>query len=206
MRAVAFPLLCAALVFTASPSRGEDKTKDAPAETTEYYPLKAGTTWSYKADGKTTYTVTVAGFEKVGEEQCARLEMKREGAVSATEDVTVKKDGVYRCAFAGSKVTPPVCFLKLPVKKGERWTYESKLAGTDLKGGFTLGEEKGVKVPAGTYDTLTVTSTNDTTKIDGQTPAVTYYFAKKVGLVKSVVEIGGVKVVSELEKFEEPKK
>src|SRR5262245_29025010 len=49
----------------------KDPTKEA---TTEYYPLKEGMTWTYKASDKTV-TVSVAGFDKKGDPavSCARL-------------------------------------------------------------------------------------------------------------------------------------
>jgi hypothetical protein len=203
------PLAAAALTllfFAAGLALSQDKPSEGPKHSTEYFPLKKGAAWTYRRADKTV-TVRVADFEKVGDDVCARLEyLTSDNKVTATEAVTVRADGVYRVKADGSMVNPPICFLKLPLKNGQNWKIDSKIASQDVKGGFVEGTEKGVKVPAGTYDTVTVTTTADTQKIDDQTVTITYYFASKVGLVKRVVEIGGARTILELEKYEESKK
>lgn len=218
MRALAVALLTFSLL-AAGPALGQDKAKESPKPSTEYYPLKKGAAWTYRTGGKTV-TVRVAGFEDFQEKKdspkdvCARLEyVTRDGTGSqakeiliATEAVTVREDGVYRCLAGGLRKTPPLCFLRLPIRSGEKWGFDSKVGGQEIKGGFVEGTAKAVKVPAGTYDTVTVASRGDTMRIDGQVVRITYYFAAKVGLVKQVVEIGGATTTLELVKYEEPKK
>lgn len=194
------------LFLAAGPARSQDKTGEGPKHSTEYFPLKKGASWIYRSGDKKV-TVRVAGFEKVGSDDCARLEyLDSDKKVTATEVFTVRADGVYRVKFDGSLVDPPLCLLKLPAKKGERWKFDSRVSGQEVKGGFVEGAEKDVKVPAGKYDTVTVTTTADTQKIDDQTVTLTYYFAAKVGLVKRVVDIGGARTTLALEKYEESSK
>jgi hypothetical protein len=205
MRLLAAPVL--ALLFCAPGlARSQDKPGEGPRRSPEYFPLKKGAAWTYRTQDKPV-TVRVADFEKIGNDVCARLEyLGSDNKVTATEAVTVREDGVYRVKFGGSLVNPPLCFLKLPLKNGQKWKFDCKIAGQDVKGGFVEGAEKDVKVPAGKYDTVTVTTTADTQKIDEQPVTITYYFAPKVGMVKQIVEIGGARTILELEKYEEPKK
>ncbi|MBI1915230.1 MAG: hypothetical protein HYS12_10905 [Planctomycetes bacterium] len=193
--------------------KGGDKKEPPKEAATDYYPLKEGMTWNYKANDKKV-TVSVAGFDKKGDPavSCARLvtsERKPAGEKNeliATEYVAVKEDGVYRYAFEGTEAKPPLRFLKLPVDSAnKKWSFESKVGSADVKGTFTLAKEKNpVKVPAGEYkDVVSVTS--EGLEIDKQKVAITYYFAAKVGMIRQVVDIGGTKVTIELEGFEEKK-
>jgi len=187
----------------------KDKDKDpTKAATTEYFPLKDGTPWTYRAGDK-EFTISVAGVEKKGDPAvpCFKLETRNsEKKLIAREYVAVKEDGVYRYGFDNSDAKPPLRFLKLPIKSGEKkWSIDTKVGGKEVKGSFNLGEEKEpVKVPASTYkDVITVSS--EGLEIDGEKVPVTYYFAPKVGMVKQVVEVRGTKVTLELVKFEEKK-
>ncbi len=119
------------------------------------------------------------------------------------ENITVKKDGVYRLSFESNKAEPPVKFLTLPPKDGESWKIDSKIGKETLKGTFKIGEDKKVKVPAGEYETIYTTS--DDLDANGMKVTFKTYFAKKVGMVKQVIKIGPQEVVIELEKFEEGK-
>jgi hypothetical protein len=189
--------------------KDKEKEKDPTKETTtEYYPLKEGTTWTYKAGDK-EFTVTVAGTEKRGEPpvSCYKLETKNSKKdLIASEYVAVKEDGVYRYGFEKSDAKPPLRFLKLPIKSGEKkWSIDSKVGGKEVKGSFSLNEEKDpVKVPAGEYKNV-VSVTSEGLQIDDQKVPITYYFAPKVGVVKQTVEVGGTKVTLELVKVEEKK-
>src|SRR4051812_24542641 len=60
---------------------------NSPKET-PYYPLQIGNTWSYRI-GDNRYSLKVAKYEKVGDLNCARLEMVVNGKVVATEDIGV---------------------------------------------------------------------------------------------------------------------
>jgi len=167
-------------------------------EETAYFPLKEGSSWTYSYRDK-KFVTKVAGFEKSGDDVCARLETRRDKDLVSTELVTVRKDGVYRVEFSGKKFTPPVRFLMLPVKKDESWKIESKVGEQDIKGGFKFGESKSIMVKGTTYDTISVIGD---LKVDGQNTSVTYYFAEKVGMVKQTIDIGGTKVELELDKPE----
>jgi hypothetical protein len=173
-------------------------------EETPYFPLKEGSIWTYSAAGR-TFTTKVTGYEKSGDDVCARLETRREKDLISSELVTVRKDGVFRVEFSGTKFVPAVCFLKLPVKKDDSWKIESKVGGgtqetkSEFKGSFKFGESKSIKVKGTTYDTISVIGEM---KFDGQNTTVTYYFAENVGMVKQTIVIGTTTVELELEKYE----
>jgi hypothetical protein len=167
-------------------------------EETPYFPLKEGSVWTYSISGR-TFTKKVVGFEKSGDDVCARLEMRRGKDLVSSELMTVRKDGVYRVEFSGKKCTPPVCLLKLPIKKDETWKFDTKVGESETKGSFKLGEARSVKVKGTTYEAVTVTGDM---KVDNQNATVTYYFAEKFGLVKYTLVLGTITVEQDLEKYE----
>ncbi len=187
--------------FLLHPSVGsaQDKMTETP-----YFPLQVGNTWHYKT-GDIKFTQKVIKIDTIDGVPCARLEtLQADGRTIATEHLSVKDDGVYRVTLEGKRAEPPVLFLKLPPMKGVTWTIESKVGGKTVKCTFKSDEEE-VKVPAGTYQAITV-STPDL-EVNGQKAACTFYFAKDVGMVKQVIEVTGQKKVEiELEKFEPGKK
>jgi hypothetical protein len=202
MKLVSSLLLALALFLTAAHrGRADDELKLKVKS--EYYPLEVGNTWTYKLDNS-KFTLKVAKLEKVGDDVTARIEMTMNDKVMAVEHVAAKEDGLYRYDFEGKKAEPPVKFFALPPKADATWTIDSKVSGETLKGTFKMGEEKGVKVPAGTYDTFKVTS--DDLDASGMKIAFTSYYAKDVGMVKQVIKAAGQETTIELEKFEPAKK
>jgi hypothetical protein len=188
-------------VLLGNPARGDDK--DPSKGGAEYFPVHENSVWTYKAQGK-TFTTRVVSVEKAEDEVRVKLETRRDKDLVATETYGVSKEGVFRRRFADKDIKPPLQLLRFPLKANDSWPFDSKVADQDTKGSFKVEEAKGIKVPAGSYDTYSVTSKNLT--IDSQPVVVTYYFAKGVGLVKQVVDIGGSKTELELEKYEEGKK
>lgn len=198
------------LLIAAASLSAQDKLAETP-----YYPLQVGTTWHYKS-GDRKFTIRVAKHEKVGSVLCARLEVVRDGKVVASEHLAVTDEGVYRHSLSASglapldskdsnraekqeKPEPPILVLKLPPKKGESWKVDSKADGKVFRGGFKI-DEKEIKVPAGTYSAIRVTS--EDLETNGLRSTITTYFARGVGMVKQVIQVGDVTADIELEKFE----
>jgi hypothetical protein len=193
-------LLCASLVLLLS----SPVVRAADEKGTPYYPLQVGDAWTYKTStGK--FTLKVAKFEKVGNDMCARVEMTGDNTPPTWEHVAVRSDGVYRYSFGDKRPDKPVCFLKLPPKKGETWEVDVKANGESLKGTFKSDEAKGVKVPANTYDDV-ITSSSEDLDAAGLKISCTFYFAKGVGLIKQVMKVNNQEIVVELEKYEPAKK
>lgn len=197
----------------APPKEKEKSDKDLSAVKTtpagsDYFPLKAGNVWYYKI-GENHYSLKLTKFEKVGDINCARIEMIQDEKVYSVEHIAASPEGMVRVAFDDKKAEPPLLFLKLPYKKGETWKVDSTVGKTDkapgdrVKGTFKEGEAPRVKVPAGEYETITATS--DDLNANGTGLKFTSYFAKDVGMVKQEISIAGENVVVELERFEPAK-
>jgi hypothetical protein len=184
---------------------GEVSAQEKLAET-PYYPLQVGNTWRYKI-GENKFRLRVTRHEKVGDVLCARVEMMRNDKVVATEHFAVTSDGVYRQDLEdlqGEKHTvqtpkPPILVLKLPPKAGDTWKVDSRSEGRNFRGAFKIGEAE-VKVPAGSYKAITVTSQD--LEVNALRPTITTYFASGVGMVKQTIEEGPGKIEIELEQFE----
>jgi hypothetical protein len=178
---------------------------DDKKTTTDYYPLTVGNTWQYKV-GTTGFLLKVAKKEKVktdkGDIECARIELVTNNKTASFEHIGITPDAIVRYTFEGKPAAPPIPFFKLPPKKGASWEVDSKIDGQVLKGKFTSGEEE-IKVPAGSFKTVTVTGKD--LDVNGRKMTLTYYFADKVGMVKQVIELEGQKIIIELEKFEPAK-
>jgi hypothetical protein len=167
----------------------------AQEKTTPLYPLKVDNTWTYKVSGG---QIQVKATKKNGNEYV--LETSTQGKVSATENVEVKDDGVYRTAVNGLKPDAPIKFLALPAKKGEKWNVNTKVQGQEVQGDFAIKEED-VTVPAGTYKGATLVE-GANFKIAGMDTTIKCWFAKDVGIVKLEFKLGGQDATLELEKFE----
>ncbi len=165
----------------------------------EYYPLRAGATWEYQATGGKKFSIKVSGLEKKGTDVCARLLGIDSSNKETSEDVTIKADGVYRCAYNDNVLDPTLRFVKLPLKLGEEWDIEARLFNSPLKGkGKIADKEEMVKVPAGDYNCIRCDTTLETNNFKF---LVTYYFAKDVGIVKQVLDTNGQQVTLELTKY-----
>jgi hypothetical protein len=186
--------------------------KAQPAEVpkeTPYYPLQVGNTWNYKL-GDNRYLLRVAKYEKVGDYNCARVEMVVEDKVASHEHLTVTNEGLVRVAYDDKRADPPLLFLKLPPAKDATWKVDSVIGKTDqapgerVTGTFTQGEEAKVKVPAGTFEGV-VTCASQNLDANGLKLSFKYFFAKGTGMIKQEIDVGGQKVIIELEKFEPAK-
>jgi len=168
-----------------------------PAKEATYYPLTVGTKWVYKtstAGNTNRVVIRVVKEEKVGDVLCFRLEAASgDGEKPVTEHVAKRAD-------------PPLRVLKLPPRVGDCWEIDSKIAGVQVKGTFTIGEAE-VSVPRGKYKAITA-QTKDMT-LAGEKMEQTLWFARDVGMVKQVikkvVKAEEQETVLELEEFESPK-
>lgn len=190
----------------ATPAIAQDRPTESP-----FFPLEVGNQWTYRLGDKKV-VVRVAKHEVLevntgkGEKSkipCALLQTASDDR-SLAEHVVAKADGLYRLTSAGKEIVPPLCFLKLPPKKGESWVAEVNLDGTLLKGTFVVDEAE-VTVPAGKYKCISSGSTEFLLGA-GQKMELTYWFTPGIGLVKQHVRVGNFDLLLELEKFEKAKK
>jgi hypothetical protein len=170
----------------------------------DYFPLKVGTKWHYRAEvGGKMLQVTnrIAKIEKIDGKPVALLETVLGGQVTATEHLRATPKGVFRYRYNGMDVSPPLCLLRYPVKKGDSWESELKIGGEQLKAMCRVGTED-IKVPAGKYKTVTSRVDADA---GGLRISTTCWFAPGVGMVKQTADIGGQMITLELEKYEPAK-
>ena len=212
MRTLLFGLtlvLGAASAFAQVPPPAVPPVVPAPpaaAITTEYFPLKEGTTWVYKV-GESDVTVKAGATDK-GE---TKLETMANGKTVASETVVVKADGVYRTKINATEIVPAVKILELETKdgklvpkaKGAKWAVTSKVQQQEVKGEFMIGDPAKVKFMDKDVDCVYVEGPKF--NIAGTETTVKYFFAAGKGIVKLSYSIQGVEATLELKSFEEGK-
>jgi hypothetical protein len=191
----------AALVILAAPLatvRADDKDKVGESE---YYPLKVGNAWTYNGPGNTKLVNKVVAHEKVGGVMCAKVETQVDGKAVAFEHIGITADGIYRYSLNGMAAEKPVLILKLPAKKGDEWKIDTKFGNDTVTGKMSTTEEE-LTVPSGKYKSMMA---GGKLEAGGQTIEAYNYFVKDVGIAKIRMEILGMKVEIELDKFEAAK-
>jgi hypothetical protein len=174
-------------------------------KTPDYFPLKPGTKWSYELNQggkKLKISSQIAKVEETNGKSTAVLETTMNGEVASTEHLAATEKGVFRHRVNGIELSPPVCFLQYPLKKGESWETSSTLANEQLKVKGKVIDSEEVTVPAGTYKAFRV---EIETSAAGLRSTTTFWFAPDVGVVKQATENAGKMLTAELEKFEEGK-
>jgi len=194
-------VLCTLAAFVLAAPSGQSQQKDV-----DFFPLKIGSKWHYKSrDEKVVVevakaeTLEIIRDKKKGKEKVPGVTLKITSAGrELTEQVAVLDDGVYRFAVAGKEITPPLCILKFPIKKGDTWPVDSVCNEQPIKGVFTSNEAE-ITVPAFKNAFRAVTTSFKDPKMTFE-----YFFAPGYGIVKQRIEIGGSKLLLELEKYELP--
>jgi hypothetical protein len=199
-----FSALIAGL-FLANPTTRAD---DAKVPDSKYYPLSVGTEWKYvikTPNGDKEITSKIVKFEMFEGVMCALQETSVDGTSAGREHLRGDDKGMKRYSYNGVALKPPVEFIKLPVKKGDKWSGESEVGGQKVTFTFEIAatDEK-VKVPAGEYEAIAV----KTTFSAGGAPAqqnITLYYAPGVGQVKTVITVNGTTIPVELKEFKKGK-
>jgi hypothetical protein len=191
------------------------RTQEKKGYKSEWYPLSEGNHWRYKAtvnDAPTQQVDITVGKPEAFEHKYTvdKKEVSEAGVRYRLKIVTVSKknelfehvavlrDGVYRLSTANKEITPPLMFLKLPIKQGQSWTVNATSENVTLAGTFTC-EADDVKVPAGAFKAVHVSCPDF--QLNNEKMAVDYWFAKDVGIVKQHVRVGKSNVLLELEQF-----
>ena len=116
--------------------------------------------------------------------------------------MTATDKGVFRHRGNGVELSPPVCLLKYPFKKGDTWESETTLGNQQMKVKAKAVDFEEVTVPAGKYKAV---KADGEFAVAGFTANFSYWFAPDVGIVKQTQESNGMKVSFELEKYEPAK-
>ena len=152
-----------------------------------YYPTEIGTKIEYKDETETTTSRAgeIVSAETTDGVTTITLEWgqasKQDGAHVVKEKVAVSAKGVFRVSLDGTELMPPMCLLKLPVKKGDKWDTTFTSGGTKSVGSATAGEPEEVKTPAGKFTAVPVEHEYTIGKV---TQRMTHWYAPQVGLVQ----------------------
>jgi hypothetical protein len=167
-------------------------------DTTDFFPLKAKSTWVYKVGENTiTQECSVADAKEI------KVDTKVSDKVVASESFSVKKDGVYRTKVNGVEIKPEVKILSLPVTdKDSEWKVEGKIQDQSMKGTFKQkGAKEKVKTDAGEFDAVVVDGADF--EVAGVKTSVKYWFAAGKGIVKLTYNIAGNEAVLTLKEYKE---
>jgi len=156
-----------------------------PTESACYYSCLVGSKWVYElkgVEGVETYVVTTVR-EAEGAKYVTVMKEGKEKFVPF-EEVKVSAQGLVRVGSDEKKDEFPICWLKLPIKPGERWDDPRS---TGLNAVITCRGLEYVKVPAGIYRAIRVDYVEPIPPcIIGVCPSgkSTIWFAPDVGIVK----------------------
>lgn len=173
-------------------------------DSTEFFPLKAKTTWVYKV-GENTITQECS----TGDGKEIKVDTKVSDKVVASETFRVDKDGVYRTKVNGVEIKTDkgpqgVKILCLPVTdKDAEWKIECKIQEQTAKGTFKQkGAKEKVKMDGGAEVDAVVVDGADF-EVAGVKTSVKYWFAAGKGIVKLTYNIAGNEAVLVLKEFKE---
>jgi hypothetical protein len=189
-------------------SRNEDKSKqnnqfekEEPKNETDqikdYFPLKKNTRYIYEGTGNEFASFDVYNDYIEG----GKVQQRVNNGGTVTANVMELKDGklikvysraeaYYRENLLKETDDNQEILLMEPLKKGTKWTLPDGRVRT------ITDTEANINTPAGSYQAIEVT----TEGTDGKTMV---YYAKNMGLVKSVFISGDVEITSTLAKIEE---
>lgn len=203
-------LLCGGVALTAFVwpgfliGKGEKiaaKDQKANPDKFNYYPVEVGNNWHYRvtANGNlTNASMRISRHDVINGEKLARLDFLN-GPV--TEHIAQTEKGVFRHGINGSQLNPPLRLLPYPPDVGTKWegNFTSDIAPGKNRYFGEIQQEEMVDVPAGRFKALRVHLRVEQFGPDIQT---TYWFVKDVGFVKQAVNIQGLPMTMELERFE----
>ncbi|MSR53867.1 MAG: hypothetical protein EXS09_11350 [Gemmataceae bacterium] len=176
--------------------------QEPAASADDFFPLVAGTTWTYKVSGQEDrFSVKAVRQEMIGTQTCMLMEAMLKDKVVATEHLAFTKNGLYRFRADKEDIDPPVCVLKLPTTRNLRWNAEYKLGTRSAKYTFSSATTE-ITVPAGKFKAVTVQT--DSNEAPGRGTLTWISYAEGIGMVRqAIVEGKGRPALSlELEKFE----
>jgi hypothetical protein len=191
------------LLVLAATLPSAEQSPPAKKSLPDWYPLKPGMKWTYDLDpgnGRIIrVTNQITGIETIDGKPLARFETIINGRVAGTQHLLSTPDGVFRYRMSGAEVSPPVCFLKYPVKEGETWTAESTIGPQQLRMSFKSGRQEDVIMASGNFKAVSVAAENNA---DGLQIKTSSWYARDVGMVRERREIGGQTITMDLVTFE----
>lgn len=172
----------------------------------DYFPLRVNNWWKYQSttgEGKqTNFMMKVVSAEKQPDETI--IYKVDTNSTTAIHDWYSKPTGLvlrHKEQFGENEsalvnYSPLYQYLKNPLTKGDTWKWAGKgMMGVDIEDNAEVSGPEDIFVPAGKFSTMKVV-----TKVlqGGASVTKTYWFANRVGLVKSATQSGPVGSVTEL--------
>lgn len=196
-------LLISIFLFGCQTKNTLTKAENTPTPTPQalkledYFPIKNNVQYYYEGKGMEYATYTVYNDYTTSSKVQQRVD--NGGTVSAK--VLEIKDGklilnftrgetYFRENFLESKSTNEDVLLAEPLEKGNKWTLKDSRVRT------ITGTSVDVSTPSGNYKAIEVTT-------DGPNDKTIDYYAKDVGLVKTVFTSNKMEITSSLSKIEE---
>lgn len=175
----------------------------APAD---YFPLVAGTVWTYRTNLDRDLTMRVDGTGQVGGVTCVVMESLTNNMVTQRECFRREGGTVYAYVRAYPQgdvvLTPPQPMLLLPPRVGQGWVWEGKAGEVPARLSMQWARTEQATVPAGTYAAVQLYLEGS---VGGEHVQSWRWFAPAVGMVKedSVVQSAGrtLRVYAELREF-----
>jgi hypothetical protein len=156
-----------------------------------FFPAKLGTAWAYRgtfpSGEQETTEVILESETKDGETRfsvgCALNDNGTGPRLLGADRFVAKADGLFLLEQAGAKYDPPLCILKLPLRRGDSWKVSVLRGEEKVEGNFTVGKElEEVAVPAGKFRAYRV----ERRLVSRGKEEAIYWYAPGVGVVKKV--------------------
>jgi hypothetical protein len=198
MKKLLFISIALAMIFTAcdNPAPQPEEPVNEEASVKDYYPITENTKYSYEGEGNEFATFTVL-VDYISDD---RIQIRTNNG--GTESVTVlevrddrlsvlysRGETYFRQNFLKDQHEGRKILLKAPLKEGNSWDYDENTKAV------ITGLSKEVVTPLGNYEAVEVTLESDKGK-------TVNYYAKDVGLVKTVSSGEGYEVSSTLSSVE----
>lgn len=159
-----------------------------------WFPLKAGYSWTFRMEGEKQKLVWRVILQPESDPNSFILDAALGTRTLDAEVLQVREDGIYRTQVGLERISPGV-----PILLNEQTTWQSKFRLQRRENTFAATKEPAqIKVPAGTFETILVTSTVTDQNVKHE--LLTWY-AKGTGPVKMVIRDGKKDLVLELERF-----
>ena len=168
------------------------------------YPLAPGSKWEYTLREQSepatkieVITEVVASETKDGR-TTATLVAFAPGEKARDEKVVSDERGVYRDGVSGLNADREFPIIKYPVRSGDTWTERVRIKDVDIEMTFVVGEAVDVRVPAGKFTAIPITTL---AKMSGRDTRSKRWFVEGVGIVKETLTLGDRGYTRELKRF-----
>jgi len=193
----ALALICLLLLLSSSAAMGQRRKKrvarQVPAASQEFFPLRAGDSWTYRHSEGSQFTIKVLSEQKQPDNTTQYVVQLASGNLvdyyysKASKWILLHRI-VYPQEETGLKVeyNPATQYLPNPLTVGAKWSWAGKdIGGNDVSESSRVIGLEWVEVPAGRFRATKIFSIVNQ---GGGTAEKTYWYADGVGLVKSTTE------------------